>query len=105
MERWTPKLKQDKDGEYVLYTDHIAETRKLIDTYDLLISQEKPESAKMVGLNYTKHDLFDIDKNIEAGCKILKYYQDRTRTLEQALHLYSGGATNYAKKVLQRRAT
>lgn len=39
MERWTPKLKQDKDGEYVLYTDHIAETRKLIDTYDLLISE------------------------------------------------------------------
>jgi cell shape-determining protein MreC len=64
MERWTPKLKQeqclpgftlrmwtDKDGEYVLYTDHIAETRKLIDTYDLLISQEDKKIAELEAEN------------------------------------------------------
>ena len=36
-----------KDGRYVLYTDHIAETRKLIDTYDLLISQEDKKIAEL----------------------------------------------------------
>ena len=70
MERWTPKLKQeqclpgftlrmwtDKDGEYVLYTDHIAETRKLIDTYDLLISQEDKKIAELEAENERLSDL------------------------------------------------
>ena len=70
MERWTPKLKQeqclpgftlrmwtDKDGEYVLYTDHIAETRKLIDTYDLLISQEDKKIAELEAENKRLSDL------------------------------------------------
>ena len=39
------------DGEYVLYTDHIAETRKLIDTYDLLISQEDKKIAELEAEN------------------------------------------------------
>ena len=70
MERWTPKLKQeqclpgftlrmwtDKDGEYVLYTDHIAETRKLIDTYDLLISQGDKKIAELEAENKRLSDL------------------------------------------------
>ena len=40
-----------KDGRYVLYTDHIAETRKLIDTYDLLISQEDKKIAELEAEN------------------------------------------------------
>ena len=72
MERWTPKLKQeqclpgftlrmwtDKDGEYVLYTDHIAETRKLIDTYDLLISQEDKKIAELEAENRRLRELVD----------------------------------------------
>ena len=72
MERWTPKLKQeqclpgftlrmwtDKDGEYVLYTDHIAETRKLIDTYDLLISQEDKKIAELEAENKRLRELVD----------------------------------------------
>ena len=35
------------NGDYVLYTDHIAETRKLIDTYDLLISQKDKEIERL----------------------------------------------------------
>jgi len=72
MERWTPKLKQeqclpgftlrmwtDKDGEYVLYTDHIAETRKLIDTYDLLISQEDKKIAELEAENKRLREALD----------------------------------------------
>ena len=72
MERWTPKLKQeqclpgftlrmwtDKDGEYVLYTDHIAETRKLIDTYDLLISQKDKEIEQLEAENDNMRKIFD----------------------------------------------
>src|SRR5574343_713846 len=40
-----------KDGRYVLYTDHLAETRKLIDTYDLLISQEDKKIAELEAEN------------------------------------------------------
>lgn len=73
MERWTPKLKQeqclpgftlrmwtDKDGEYVLYTDHIAETRKLIDTYDLLISQEDKKIAELEAENKRLREALDL---------------------------------------------
>ena len=45
------------DGEYVLYTDHIAETRKLIDTYDLLISQEDKKIAELEAENKRLSDL------------------------------------------------
>lgn len=46
-----------KDGRYVLYTDHIAETRKLIDTYDLLISQEDKKIAELEAENKRLSDL------------------------------------------------
>ena len=45
------------DGDYVLYTDHIAETRKLIDTYDLLISQEDKKIAELEAENKRLSDL------------------------------------------------
>ena len=60
MERWTPKLKQeqclpgftlrmwtDKDGEYVLYTDHLAEIREIVDTYDLLIDRCDKKNSEL----------------------------------------------------------
>ena len=45
------------NGDYVLYTDHIAETRKLIDTYDLLISQEDKKIADLEAENKRLSDL------------------------------------------------
>ena len=48
----------EKDnGLYVLYTDHLAETRKLIDTYDLLISQEDKKIAELEAENKRLSDL------------------------------------------------
>ena len=47
------------DGDYVLYTDHIAETRKLIDTYDLLISQEDKKIAELEAENKRLRELVD----------------------------------------------
>lgn len=52
------------DGEYVLYTDHIAETRKLIDTYDLLISQEDKKIAELEAENAKLRELVDGAKEI-----------------------------------------
>ena len=64
--------------------------------------QVMPNSARMVGLNYSKEDLKCPEKNIKAGTRILKYYQRTSRTLEEALNKYSGGAVGYAQKVLRR---
>ena len=55
------------------------------------------------GMHYAgmeKHDLFEIDKNIQAGCIILKKYQEQEPTLRRALHRYSGGAKGYYEKVM-----
>jgi soluble lytic murein transglycosylase-like protein len=46
-------------------------------------------------------DLFDVEKNIQAGCKILKIYQSQEKTLRAALHRYSGGASGYYEKVMR----
>ena len=54
------KESTDKDGEYVLYTDHIAETRKLIDTYDLLISQEDKKIAELEAENKRLREALDL---------------------------------------------
>ena len=77
MERWTPKLKQeqclpgftlrmwtDKDGEYVLYTDHIAETRKLIDTYDLLIGWKKDWRLLNASLLKAQEQIKELEETI-----------------------------------------
>ena len=37
------------------------------------------------------HQLFHIDKNIEAGCKILRMYLDKNKTTYGALKAYVGG--------------
>ena len=47
------------NGDYVLYTDHIAETRKLIDTYDLLISQKDKEIEQLEAENDNMRKIFD----------------------------------------------
>lgn len=43
-------------------------------------------------------DYYDIEKGIMAGTYILSHYISKTRTLEEALKKYSGGAKNYHTK-------
>lgn len=63
--------------------------------------QVLPESARMVGLRYDKNDLLCPVKNIEAGCRILKYYQKKFKKLPVVLAKYSGGADGYYRKVMK----
>ena len=50
---------------------------------------------------FSRADLFDIEKNIQAGTTILKYYQNTSPTLRVALNRYSGGSVGYYEKVLK----
>ena len=51
---------------------------------------------------WTRKDLLDPETNLLAGTKILKGYLKNSKTLDEALHKYSGGAKDYAKKVKER---
>jgi len=66
------------------------------------LMQVLPSSARMVGLNYTKEDLKDPEKNIKAGCRIVKFYQRKSNRMETVLNWYSGGAENYHRKVMKK---
>jgi hypothetical protein len=61
------------------------------------LMQVMPSSSRL-----SRTDLFCPEKNIQEGCRILKDFQRRTKTLSRALHLYSGGASGYAEKVMRR---
>ena len=99
MERWTPKLKQeqclpgftlrmwtDKDGEYVLYTDHIAETRKLIDTYDLLISQEDKKIAELEAENKRLREALKYIAFTTPGPTMKTHSEAAEQALKEASH-------------------
>jgi soluble lytic murein transglycosylase-like protein len=58
------------------------------------LMQVMPASAGL-----SREQLFCPEKNIIAGCKILKYYQRTSPDLRTALHKYSGGAEGYFEKV------
>ena len=36
-----------EDGKYILYTDHLAEIREIVDTYDLLIDQCDKKNSEL----------------------------------------------------------
>ena len=63
------------------------------------LMQVMPASARMVGLNYSAHDLKCPERNIEAGVRILQFYKKRSKTREEALQKYSGNAKQYYNKV------
>ena len=48
---------------------------------------------------WTKKELLDPEKNLFAGTTILKNMLNTSTNLEEALHKYSGGIKDYAKKV------
>lgn len=49
------------------------------------------------------HRLDDPEANVETGAMILSSYFERSGSLDKALARYSGGASNYASKVLSRQ--
>lgn len=53
---------------------------------------------KHLGIRSRK-DLFDPEKNISAGCYVLKIHLREEKTWPKALKAYSGYARNYDKKV------
>jgi soluble lytic murein transglycosylase len=64
------------------------------------LMQVLPTSGKIYA-GVSRADLFDPEKNIQVGCKILKMYQRQSKTLGEALAKYSGGAANYHRKVIK----
>lgn len=51
-------------------------------------------------LNLPKYyECFDIYKNIDYGCQILKIYIDKTGNFYDALYLYNGKSEQYANRV------
>jgi soluble lytic murein transglycosylase-like protein len=48
---------------------------------------------------WTKKELMNPETNILAGTRILKAYMKESKTLDEALRKYSGGAKGYAEKV------
>lgn len=65
------------------------------------LMQVLPESGKLYA-GYSMDELFCPEKNIIAGCKILKMYQKNSPNLKVALAKYSGGAANYYERVMKK---
>ncbi len=59
------------------------------------------EELKAQGIIREREDLHKISGNIAAGAYVLATYLSETNDLSQALNRYVGGASWYAKKVLQ----
>lgn len=59
------------------------------------------EELKAQGIIREREDLHKISGNIAAGAYVLATYLSETKDLSQALNRYVGGASWYAKKVLQ----
>ena len=59
------------------------------------------EQLREAGIIEQPSDYYDITKGIRAGVYVLNHYLSRSKTVQEALHKYSGGATNYYAKVMR----
>jgi hypothetical protein len=75
-----------KDGRYVLYTDHLAETRKLIDTYDLLISQEDKKIAELEAENKRLREALKYIAFTTPGPTMKTHSEAAEQALKEASH-------------------
>jgi len=55
------------------------------------------------GILTVEEDIFDIDRNIEAGAYVLSQYISTSKDIPEALYRYNGGGIGYADKVLKRQ--
>lgn len=53
------------------------------------------------GHKWNRRQLRDPEQNLMAGTTILKGYIERSLSLREALHKYSGGARNYYERVMK----
>lgn len=60
------------------------------------------EELNTVGILKEESDIFNVDRNIEAGCYILNHYIQSSKDISEALYRYNGGGERYAGKVLDR---
>lgn len=60
------------------------------------------KELKQVGIIKGKKCLYDPEKNREAALYILHKYHNQTGDIRKTLAKYSGGAKNYAEKVLDK---
>lgn len=60
---------------------------------------DKP--LREVGIIEQPSDYYDIKRGVRAGVYVLNHYLSRSKSVQEALHKYSGGATNYYAKVMR----
>ena len=59
------------------------------------------EPLREVGIIEQPSDYYDINRGVRAGVYVLNHYLSRSKSVQEALHKYSGGATNYYAKVMR----
>ena len=59
------------------------------------------EPLREVGIIEQPSDYYDIKRGVRAGVYVLNHYLSRSKSVQEALHKYSGGATNYYAKVMR----
>lgn len=60
---------------------------------------DKP--LREAGIIEQPSDYYDIKRGVRAGVYVLNHYLSRSKSVQEALHKYSGGATNYYAKVMR----
>ena len=60
---------------------------------------DKP--LREVGIIEQPSDYYDIKRGVRAGVYVLNHYLSRSKTTQEALYKYSGGAKNYYAKVMR----
>ena len=59
------------------------------------------EPLRKVGIIEQPSDYYDIKRGVRAGVYVLNHYLSRSKSVQEALHKYSGGAKNYYAKVMR----
>lgn len=59
------------------------------------------EPLREVGIIRQHADYYNITQGVRAGVYVLNHYLSRSKSVQEAPHKYSGGATNYYAKVMR----
>lgn len=70
------------------------------------LMQVNPRAHKDKCKSYTPSELYHIPVNVEIGCKILREYMDKSKSVDEALGRYMGcqGAVSYKRDILSTAA-
>ncbi|OPZ24795.1 MAG: murein transglycosylase C [Deltaproteobacteria bacterium ADurb.BinA179] len=66
------------------------------------LMQVNPRAHKDKCKGYSQAELYHIPVNVEIGCKILREYMDKSKSVDEALGRYMGcqGAVSYKRDIL-----